>query len=157
MVQIDYKITIFYKAFFIKNSFRGRYPPHLVAVVGAQALPHPPFWVWGPNTAKTRHLNTRKLIKLHTQQLGRDHTKFWYVDGKAANSVDLLFYPTVEELFNEITRYSNTIYPIPPTSKAKQTDILIPLTNEEKVDQYEVKLQMFPFILKVQPIVPPNT
>lgn len=32
----------------------------------------------------------------------------------------------------------------------KETDLLIPLTNEEKDDQYEAKLKMHPFIPKSQ-------
>ena len=68
MVQIDYEITIFYKAFFIKKFLSGVLPlDPPVAIVGVQAPPYPPVGVWGPNTVETRHLSTRKIIRLHTQ------------------------------------------------------------------------------------------
>ena len=46
----------------------------------------------------------------------------------------------LEEIFNELSRKSNTLYSIPPKAKEKKTDLLIPLTDEEKVDQYKAKL-----------------
>ena len=57
MVQIDYEITIFYKAFFIKKSFWGCsdnscHPPCNCS--GGQAPPDPPVGVWGPNTAEKK-------------------------------------------------------------------------------------------------------
>jgi hypothetical protein len=82
MVQIDYEITIFYKAFFIKKFFQGRYPrtPTRGAWTivttptrppcncsGGTSPPTPPVGVWGPNMTETRNLNTRKIIRLHTQ------------------------------------------------------------------------------------------
>lgn len=81
-------------------------------------------------------------------ELGPDHTKLWYVDGKAADLVNLLFYLMVEELFNEYTRQSKMVHPIPAEAKAKQNDILIPLIDGDKADQYEVELQMLHFVPK---------
>ena len=83
-------------------------------------------------------------------ELGLDHTKIWYVDGQAAEPTDLPFYPTVDEIFNELPRQSNTIYPIPHEAREKQTNLLIPLTDGENADQYEVELQMQPFVPKAQ-------
>ena len=70
MVQIDYKITIFYKAFFIKKflsealplnprqgGLKHQPPPPLdlpAAIVRGQAPPHPPVGVWGPNPTEAR-------------------------------------------------------------------------------------------------------
>ena len=76
------------------------------------------------------------------RELGLDHTKLWYVNGQATNPSDLPLYPMVEEIFNELTRQSNMLYPIPPDAKEKQIDILIPLTNGEKANQYKVELKM---------------
>ena len=73
-------------------------------------------------------------------ELGIDHTNLWDVDGQAAELADLPFYLTVEEIFNELTRQSNTLYPIPLEAKEKKTNILIPLTDGEKVDQYKDEL-----------------
>ena len=40
------------------------------------------------------------------------------------------------------------LYPITPGAKEECTDLLIPLTDGEKDDQYKAKLQMQPFILE---------
>ena len=52
----------------------------------------------------------------------------------------------VDEIFNELCRQSNTLYPIPAEARENHTDLLIPLTDREKADQYKVKVQMEPFI-----------
>ena len=56
----------------------------------------------------------------------------------------------LEEIFNELYRKSNSLYSIPPKTKEKKTDLYIPHTDGEKDDQYEVKLQMQPFVLETQ-------
>ena len=49
-----------------------------------------------------------------------------------------------------MARQSNTLYPIPPEAREKHTDLLIPLTDGEKEDEYEVELQMQPFLPEAQ-------
>ena len=49
------------------------------------------------------------------------------------------------------------LYLIPPEAKEKHTDIIIPLTDGEKVDQYEAELQMHPFIPESQQTAPSST
>ena len=39
---------------------------------------------------------------------------------------------------------------VPPKAREKQIELLIPLTDGEKVDQYEAKLQMQPFVSEAQ-------
>lgn len=75
-------------------------------------------------------------------ELGIDHTKLWYVGGQEAESTNLPFYPMVNEIFNELAWQSNMLNPIPPEAREIYTDLLIPVTNGEKMDQYEAKLQM---------------
>ena len=62
-------------------------------------------------------------------ELGLDHTKLWYVDSQAVEPTDLPFYPTVNEIFNESTRQSNTLYPIPLEARERHINLLIPLTD----------------------------
>ena len=75
-------------------------------------------------------------------ELGLDYTKLWYVDSQAAELVDLPNYPSVEQIFAELTRQSRTITPIPSLAKEIQVNLLLPLTNGEKVEQHEAELQM---------------
>ena len=52
-------------------------------------------------------------------ELGLDHSKVWYVNGQATKPTDLPFYPTIDEIFNELAKQSNTLYPIPPEAIKK--------------------------------------
>jgi hypothetical protein len=83
-------------------------------------------------------------------KLRLEHTKLLYVDGQATKLNDLPFYHTVNEIFNELSRQSNTLYPIPPEAREKQIDLLIPLINGEKADQYEAELKMQSFVPEAQ-------
>lgn len=49
------------------------------------------------------------------------------------------------------------LYPIPQEAKENKNNILIPLTDGKKVDQYEAKLHMQPFVPELQPTIPPST
>ena len=75
--------------------------------------------------------------------------KLWYVDDQATKLTDLPFYPIVDEICSELARQSNTINPVPPKAREKQIDLLIPLTDGDKVDQYEAELQMQAFLSEV--------
>ena len=67
-------------------------------------------------------------------ELGLDYTKLWYVDGHAAELVELPYYPMVDQIFGELTQQSNTIMPIPTEAREIQVDLLLPLTDGEKVE-----------------------
>ena len=77
---------------------------------------------------------------------GLDHTKLWYTDSQGVEPVDLPYYPTIEHIFGELTRQSNTITPIPSLAKEIQVDHLLPLTDREKVEQHEAELQIQSFV-----------
>jgi hypothetical protein len=59
MVQIDYVITIFYKAIFPKNLLQGHFPwgdplvvsSPLTKIVGRKLPPHSPVRKWDPSMA----------------------------------------------------------------------------------------------------------
>lgn len=78
----------------------------------------------------------------------------WYVNGHAAELVKLPYYPTVEQIFGELTRQSRTITPIPPEAREIQVNLLLPLTDGEKVKHYKVKLQMQSFVLEAHTLTP---
>jgi hypothetical protein len=86
-------------------------------------------------------------------ELGLDHTKLWYADGQGAELVDLPYYPTIKQIFGELTQQSRTITPIPSLAKEIQFDLLFPLTDGEKVEQHEAELQMQSFAVKAQTLM----
>ena len=67
-------------------------------------------------------------------ELGLDYTKLWYVDGQATKSVNLPYFPSVEQIFGELSQQSKTITPIPSLAKEIQVDLLLPLTDDEKFE-----------------------
>lgn len=87
-------------------------------------------------------------------ELGLDYTKLWYVDGHATKPVELPYYPIVDQIFGELTRESNTITPIPAEAREIQVDLLLPLTDREKVEHHEAKLQMQSFVSKEKTLTP---
>ena len=62
-------------------------------------------------------------------QLELDHTSVWYMQGQDPKAQDLDYYPTVEQIFRELTRQAGTKVPI--LDAAKQVDFFIiePLTD----------------------------
>ena len=73
-------------------------------------------------------------------ELGLDYTKLWYADGQVAELVDLPYYPSVEQIFAELSQQSRKITPIPSLVKEIQVDLLLPLTDSEKVEHHEAEL-----------------
>ena len=60
---------------------------------GGEILPTPPVGAWGPNPDETRHLNTRKIIRLHTQQ-----SPTWRLIIVTSPQLHLLDYPLTLDL-----------------------------------------------------------
>ena len=67
-------------------------------------------------------------------ELGLDYTKLWYTDDQAAEPVDLPYYPSVEQIFGELSRQSWTVTPICSLAKEIQVDLLLLVTDGEKVE-----------------------
>ena len=106
------------------------------------------FTMWMQEVTSTYHKwrvpqNIHRVLPpTYHIELGLDHTKLWYADSQATESTDLPFYPTVNEIFNELARQCNTLNPIPPEAREKHIDLSITLTDGENEDQYEAELQM---------------
>ena len=49
-----------------------------------------------------------------------DHTSVWYMRGQDPKAQDLDYYPTVDQIFCELTRQEKTKIPVPEA--AKQVD-----------------------------------
>ena len=62
----------------------------------------------------------------------------WYVQGAKSKAKPLNYYPTVEEIFRELARQSDTKLSMP--AKAKEINLAIeePLTDQEKEEDYEL-------------------
>ena len=69
----------------------------------------------------------------------------------------LKIYPSVEEIFVEVARQSNTKISIPVISKNIEQHIFKPLTNQEKEEDYEVHLHIITFNLEDTLVEDKNT
>ena len=80
----------------------------------------------------------RSVLKTTHIQLELDHIVVWYMQGEKEKAKPLDYYPTVEEIFRELARQSNTNLSIP--TKAKEVNLAIeePLIDHEKEEDYEL-------------------
>ena len=109
----------------------------------------------------------KKSAENSTHPTRNQHTAVWYMQGAKAKAKPLDYYPTVEEIFQELAQQSNTKLSIP--AKAKEVNLTIeePLTNQEKEEDYELRLHISTFMSEETPaedtnklqltIVPPMT
>ena len=71
----------------------------------------------------------------------------WYLEGATRETKYLDFYPTVKEIFEELSRKSNTKLEIPPLAKRVDQPMVEPLTDVEKEEDYEVWIHLNTFML----------
>ena len=74
--------------------------------------------------------------------------------GQDPKAQDLEYYPTVEQIFRELTRQAQTEITIPEASKQVDFSIIEPLTNQEKEEDYELNLYISTFVLEDTSTVP---
>ena len=74
----------------------------------------------------------------------------------AAKDKPLNYYPTVEQIFSELSRHSKTKIAIPTGSKEINQNIVEPLTDQEKEEDYEVHLHISTFTSEDNPIEEKN-
>ena len=86
-------------------------------------------------------------------QLALDHTSVWYMRGQDPKAQDLDYYPTVEQIFRELTRQAGTKVPIPEASKQVNFSTIEPLTDQEKEEEYELNLYISKFVSEDAPTV----
>ena len=77
-----------------------------------------------------------------------DHTSVWYMQGEDSNAKALDYYPSVDQIFQELSQQAKT--KIPVLAAAKQIDFSIeePLTDHEKEEYYELNLYISTFVSK---------
>ena len=81
-------------------------------------------------------------------QLALDHTSVWYMRGQDPKAKDLDYYPTVEQIFRELTRQAGTKVPIPEAATKVDFSTIEPLTDQEKEEDYELNLYINTFVSK---------
>ena len=74
------------------------------------------------------------------------------MQGTKTNAKTLDYYPTVEDIFRELSRQAGTKVPIP--AKENETDFSIeePLTDQEKKEDYELNLYISTFVSEEIPV-----
>ena len=66
--------------------------------------------------------------------------------GQDPKAKDLEYYPTVEQIFRELTRQAGTKVPIPEAAKKVDFSTIEPLTDQEKEEDYELNLYISTFV-----------
>ena len=74
----------------------------------------------------------RSLPKKTHIQLELDHTAVWYMQGVKSKPKPLNYYPSFDEIFQELARQSNTKLLIQARAKGTDHPIEEPLTDQEK-------------------------
>ena len=72
--------------------------------------------------------------------------------GHQKNAKALDYYPSVEQIFRELSQQAGAKIPIP--AKAKEMDFSIeePLTNQEKEEDYKLNLYISTFVSEETPV-----
>ena len=68
------------------------------------------------------------------------------MQGKKSNAKSLDYYPSVEQIFRELSRQAGTKIQIPATAKAIEFSIKEPLIDQEKEEDYEPNLYISTFV-----------
>ena len=101
------------------------------------------------------HFNSFSMSRT-PQELELDHTIVWHVQGSITKSKPLEYYPTIEEIFTELSRKTKTKITIPKATKGINQPIVEPLTDQEKEEDYEVHIHINTFTFEDNPIEEKN-
>ena len=88
----------------------------------------------------------RSLPKTSHIQLNLNHTTVWYMHGAKAKAKPLDYYPSVDEIFQELARKSNTSLSIPARAKETNHPIEEALIDQGKEEDYELRLYISTFM-----------
>ena len=86
------------------------------------------------------------LPKIAHIQLELDHTVVWYMQGEKATAKPLDYHPTVKYIFHELAQQSGTKLSIPVKAKEINQTIEEPLIDQEKEEDYELRLHISTFM-----------
>ena len=74
------------------------------------------------------------------------------MQGEASNAKALDYYPSVDQIFRELSRQAKTKIPVPAAVKQIYFSIEEPLTNQEKEEYYELNLYISTFVSEETPV-----
>ena len=75
------------------------------------------------------------------------------MQGDDSNAKALDYYPSVDQIFRELSRQDKTKIPVPATTKKREFLVEEPLTDQEKEEDYELNLYIITFVSEETPIV----
>ena len=76
------------------------------------------------------------------------------MQGEASNAKALDYYPSVDQIFRELSRQTKTKIPVPEAAKQVDFSIEVPLTDQEKEEDYELNLYIITFVSEDLPVEP---
>ena len=76
------------------------------------------------------------------------------MQGEDPKASALDYYPTAEQIFRELTRQAKNNIPVPVAAKQVNFSVTEPLTDQEKEEDYELKLYISTFVSEDTPIEP---
>ena len=76
------------------------------------------------------------------------------MQGQDPKAQDLDYYPTVDQIFWELSRQAQTRIQIPGAAKRSDFSITEPLTNQGKKEHYELNLYISAFVSEDTPTEP---
>ena len=74
------------------------------------------------------------------------------MQGEKSNAKALDYYPSVEQIFRELSRQAGTNIQILAKAKAIEFSIEEPLTGQEKEEDYEMNLYIITFMSEETPV-----
>ena len=74
------------------------------------------------------------------------------MQGDDSNAKALDYYPSVNQIFQELSRQAKTKVPVPAAAKTIDFSIKEPLTDQEKEEDYELNLYISTFVSEETPI-----
>ena len=85
-------------------------------------------------------------------QLELNHTSVWYMQGNNSNAKSLDYYPSVDQIFQELSQQAKTKMPVPAIANQIDFSIDEPLTDQEKEEYYELNLYISTFVSEETPV-----
>ena len=76
----------------------------------------------------------------------------WYMQGDNSNAKALENYPSVDQIFWELSRQDKTKIPVPAAAKQIDFSVEQPLTDQEKEEDYELNLYISTFVSEETPV-----
>ena len=85
-------------------------------------------------------------------QLELDHTSVWYMQDEDPKAKSLDYYPSVDQIFQELSRQAKIKIPVPEVAKQVDFSIEEPLINQEKEEDNELNLYISTFVSEDIPV-----